>query len=291
MGERDDAQREIADARERLTFAASELARRASPRYLGAKAKEAAREKATEWGDDMVTSPIALGMLGSLAGGLIGAAIARSAKERKRYSSGFRRSESLEADDALYAYGDETGGIELDEPLSAGGGRMEAAKEKMADVKDRALDKKDELKEKARSAVENVKDRATGLRERLPSRYELQGKVRGAYDRGVEEQPLLLAAGALALGAAIGLLVPESRAEQRALSSPRQKVREKVQELNAKVGEKLEAMASPEQRTGEQERGEPLSESGMGAGTLNPRPSGSVLGSSVPGLPPPGRVH
>lgn len=89
MGERDDARRSIEDARERMSEIAEELARRANPDRLKAKAKEEAVRRGRELRDRAVVrskdlgeralgSPIVGGAVGGVVGTVAGSLAARS---------------------------------------------------------------------------------------------------------------------------------------------------------------------------------------------------------------------
>lgn len=90
MGERDDARRSIEDARERMSEIAEELARRAAPAQLKARAKEEAVKKGTEIRDRALGSPLVLGAFGGAIGWMAGAAIARKYDERSEGRGGRR---------------------------------------------------------------------------------------------------------------------------------------------------------------------------------------------------------
>ncbi len=84
MGESTDAKRSIESSARHMSDIAQELSRRASPRYLGDQAKEIALHKTMEWKEQILSSRLALGLMG----GALGAAICGSlAKTRgRRYS-------------------------------------------------------------------------------------------------------------------------------------------------------------------------------------------------------------
>jgi hypothetical protein len=217
-----------------MTHAASELARRANPRYLTERAKDAARRKAMDWREGMTQSPTALGIIGGVTGAIIGSMIAKRLQERGRYAFDVDTDEDL-------SFG--TGG-EIDYggrgPYSGDDGIKQKVGEKAGELKEKAVHAKDALKEKVAGAREEVMERSEGLRERLSSTSHVRGRMAGAYRTGVEEQPLLVALGALALGAAAALLLPESEAERRVLATPRGKVREKVADVGEKVRTQVE---------------------------------------------------
>jgi hypothetical protein len=107
MAERNDARRSIEASRSHLTDIAEELSRRTSGDYLKDRAREAAmarasraREiaitKATDVRTRAASNPAALGTLGAVAGGALGLALGKKAKNRREaesyyeYGGGFR---------------------------------------------------------------------------------------------------------------------------------------------------------------------------------------------------------
>lgn len=93
MGERHDAEREIAQARERLSELTEELSRRASGPYVKERAREfadetierakfKARERTYEMRDRFLESPWALGLIGGTIGAIAGKMIGEVTKKR-----------------------------------------------------------------------------------------------------------------------------------------------------------------------------------------------------------------
>jgi len=94
MGERHDAEREIAQARERLSEITEELSRRASGPYIKAQAREfademtvraklKARERTIEMRDRLLDSPWALGLIGGAVGAIAGKVIGEVTKKAR----------------------------------------------------------------------------------------------------------------------------------------------------------------------------------------------------------------
>ncbi len=107
MAERNDARRSIEASRTHLTEIAEELSRRTSGDYLKDRAREAAMARASRARDAAMSrasdmkerasaSPAALGTIGALAGGTLGMALGKKAKNRResesyyQYGGGFR---------------------------------------------------------------------------------------------------------------------------------------------------------------------------------------------------------
>jgi hypothetical protein len=99
-----------------------------------------------------------------------------------------------------------------------------------------------------RGAGDAARDRAGRLRSRAAHAGE---DVRESFDYLVEEQPLVLGALALALGAAVGGALPSSRTEERLFGAQAERARQRFRELAEEEGEKagatLGAMASEAQ--------------------------------------------
>ena len=206
MDERKSARAEINHSRERMKDIAAQLAHRGQPSYVKEKAKEAAVEKSVEIKDKVVSSPIALGIIGGFAT----AVIAKRVIKRRQDQQPQGADERFEG-----------------ETLSA------RASEQLDDVKHAAGD----LKDKAVQSVEH-------LREQLPSREDVKTKAREVKERTTafaSDEPLITALGALAVGAALGFLLPLSTRERRLLAPAREKVTEKLDLLGAELDEKVHA--------------------------------------------------
>lgn len=77
------------------------------------------------------------------------------------------------------------------------------------------------LTERAADVAQTVKDKASHLRERIPSGGELKGRTGDWFDRAVENQPLMLALGSMALGVFASLLIPVSSRERQLIEPAR----------------------------------------------------------------------
>jgi hypothetical protein len=109
-------------------------------------------------------------------------------------------------------------------------------KERASDVAHSVMDKATGLKDRAMGAVEQVRDQASHLRERIPSGSELKGRTGDWFDRAVENQPLMLALGSMALGVFASLLIPVSSRERQLIEPAKRKAQEGISQL----GEQLE---------------------------------------------------
>ncbi len=114
MGERHDAEREIAQTRARLSGIAEELSRRATPDYVRERARERvddiktrasakARERSMEMREKAMENPWVLATLGGTLGLLAGKIIGNKAKDRyERTHPPSRRVRSYEFDETSY---------------------------------------------------------------------------------------------------------------------------------------------------------------------------------------------
>ncbi|MCA1826482.1 MAG: hypothetical protein ABR567_14920 [Myxococcales bacterium] len=184
-----------------MTRIAQELSRRASPRYIGQQAKETALNKTHQWKEQITSSPLALGLIGGALGAAIGGALAKA-----------RRSESDYRTDLRYRrvprYDEDFGG-----------------ENETSGVGERLAERAQDLKERAGEVVSNV-------REHIPSASDIGEKV--------DENPMLVALGGLALGAVAALLLPVTRKERELLDPVKQRAGEAIGTLGEKIGDTVQ---------------------------------------------------
>jgi hypothetical protein len=116
----------------------------------------------------------------------------------------------------------------------------QTVKDKAVDLKDRAVEMKDDLRGRASEAVHHVKDRASHLREQIPPRDELQHRASDWFSRTLEEQPLLLAVGGIAMGMVASTLLPVSNRERRLIEPARRRAGAGIQQLGEQLEQKLQ---------------------------------------------------
>ncbi|NOK34839.1 hypothetical protein [Corallococcus exercitus] len=341
MGEHDDALREIADARARMSVLADELGRRANPELLKARAKEFALEKKEEvtehakqlaaekreelkqqardkvldwksqaketamrktyeWTDEATHTPRGLGLLGALLGAGVGSMLMKRAfrsrieerehRERdyrvrgyERVPVGYRERIPLHESEREY-YGAYGSGRDVPYPeyntRAEYGADVGGSANEGAHLKDRASEALHTAKESVGATAENVKERVSGaadsvrghvhdaadtvrsrvhdaadtvrsqashLRERVPSPQALRGRTSQWYDRALEEQPLALALGAVALGMLTASLLPVTDKERQLLEPAKRRAQEGLSQLGDQVSQKLEGSESEEE--------------------------------------------
>jgi hypothetical protein len=98
--------------------------------------------------------------------------------------------------------------------------------------------------------VEGAKHQAHVIADKIPSVGEMRAGANGFMRDAIDEQPLLLAVGALVLGGIAGLLVPVTDGERKAFEPLKSKAVEGVQKLGDAINVQLEA--KPEQPKEEQ---------------------------------------
>lgn len=317
MGEHDDALREIADARARMSVLADELGRRANPELLKARAKEFALEKKEEvtehakqlaaekreelkqqarekvldwkshaketamrktyeWTDEATHTPRGLGLLGALLGAGVGSMLMKRAfrsriEEREYRVRGYERIPvgreriPLYESEREYSGAYDSGrvipvtGYNTREEFSAEAGErggdgmhlkdraseaLHMAKETVGstteNVKDRVSSAADSVRGRVHDAADTVRSQASHLRERVPSPQAIRGRTSQWYDRAIEEQPLALALGAVALGMMAASLLPVSDKERQLLEPAKRRAQEGLAQLGDQVSQKLE---------------------------------------------------
>jgi hypothetical protein len=195
-------------------------------------------KKTTELQNQAIRSPFVMGLagaaLGVVAAKLIRGATAGKWEERVEWYD--------EVEDELEGDGADVG--------VAARTRARGVKRRAADmasgVADRAADLKDRAVDAVDDAVRAAGDRASRLRERLPSAGELRDRGRRVVRQATEEQPAIGALLALGAGIALGMLLPVSQAEEKALAPVMDRaaenlghLEEKVRDLTQRLDEKI----------------------------------------------------
>lgn len=184
-----------------------------------------------------MAKPVALAIAGGVAGAVVGAILGRRSEEAQHYMRAeslstttvepgaweTRRGYSMEGGPPYYGEAPEARHAEMKERIS---GAVGQAREKAAGAVDQAKEKAEDLKERAREMKERVSERAGEVRERLSEQAPSMGEVRGRANAFLQEDPVILAFGALAFGATVGLLMPLSQTERHAFRGAHVKARE-----------------------------------------------------------------
>lgn len=126
------------------------------------------------------------------------------------------------------------------ERRSLGGGKtLGRLVERVADARDNISEATSGLGDRAGELVEQAQRRAgelgDGAKDRLHNltagTREQTQRARGSLDRMMNDNPLVVAAGAMILGAALGMLLPETEPERRMMGPARDTVVDRAQDI------------------------------------------------------------
>jgi ElaB/YqjD/DUF883 family membrane-anchored ribosome-binding protein len=141
------------------------------------------------------------------------------------------------------------------EVVASAGEMVDTAREKVSDVADRTRERAgemvDRIQERTGEMVDRVQYRAQNVAYRAQERwddvrYTARQQVDRAsdiYDRSMEENPLVVGAIAMGVGAAIGLMIPETPYEHRVMGETRDRLMDKAQVTARDLGQKVRSVA------------------------------------------------
>jgi ElaB/YqjD/DUF883 family membrane-anchored ribosome-binding protein len=230
---------EASELRERLTAQAKEKASEKADE-LKARAKGAALDKVHQFKESEMARPLALAVVGGFAGALVGALAGR----RRERAQHYLEAESIETSGYEPSY---SRSEELKGRVSS---KASEAKERFSDLQGQAKERLSGIEERAHEAKERAAGAVSRARERIGEKVPSREAVRSRADGLLREDPMALAFGALAVGAAVGLMLPLSDPERRALRSAHEKAKEglhagveKAHEVvNERLGEAVPAL-------------------------------------------------
>jgi len=107
------------------------------------------------------------------------------------------------------------------------------------------MGKASDVRERASGSVDHLRERASHLRERIPSRETVQYRTTDWFNRTVEEQPILLAMGGIALGMLASTLIPVSNKERRLIEPAKRRAEEGISQLGDQLNQKLQGGEEP----------------------------------------------
>jgi ElaB/YqjD/DUF883 family membrane-anchored ribosome-binding protein len=265
MGDQDIPIHEIRDARTRMSELADELARRAEPERLKAYAsgkaaelKAQARERVTEKKDELkmrateavmrrttdmkerADTPMGWSMLGAIIGAGVGSVLMKKAFNKRMEAS----YTPTYADSPALVPAPE-GGLMRPSPEPSKTEELKSrASETFESVKEKVQEKTDQLRGSSSEMMDQARGMAGQVRERISSYRGDSGyhqeSIADRFSRTVEDQPLLLAVGGIALGMIVAGLIPETRRERQFISPTKRKMTDKVKSSVSEVGHKLE---------------------------------------------------
>jgi hypothetical protein len=252
---------------------ADELARRAEPEHLkelasekAADLKAQAKERVVEKVDEMkgrakeavmrktmdvkerADTPTGWSLLGALVGAGIGSVLMKKAFDARRNA---RYATSYEAE-GLYAGPPYTPAGTIDTGMvgtSSEGPDIKArVSEAASTVKDKVLGTAHGVSDRASGLMDQARDKASHLRERIPSRDDGRQAV-DWFSHAMEDQPLLLAVGGIALGIIGASFLPVTSRERQLLEPTMRKAKDSLtgslsslqSNLGGKIEEKLSA--------------------------------------------------
>jgi ElaB/YqjD/DUF883 family membrane-anchored ribosome-binding protein len=132
------------------------------------------------------------------------------------------------------------------ERRSTVGRAVETAREQAGEIVDQARERAGEVTEQMREQVSDLSARA----------QDQARRAQGEFERMLHENPLAVAAGAVALGAVVGLAIPETRPEHRLMGEARDRLVETVQQTGQELAQKAQHVAQQTFEAAKQEIGE-----------------------------------
>jgi len=217
-------------------------------------AKEAVMHKTMEV-KDKVDTPRGWSFLGAILGAGVGGILMKKAFAiREERSSNWRgddfryRGEQYSSAMGAGAYGS-TAAVGTSGDFSAAGGDLNVGtvshtdvnlKDRAADVAQSVKDKAAGLKDRAMGAVDQVRDQASHLRERIPSGSELKGRTTHWFDQALENQPLMLALGSMALGVFASMFIPVTSRERQLIEPAKRKAQESLSQLGDQLEHRIQ---------------------------------------------------
>jgi hypothetical protein len=242
---------DISQTRQRISHDLDELGEKLNPQNVKAQIKDGVREAtigrveqmARNAGDGMMqtirSNPIPAAMAGvGLAWLYMSRGSGQSGRSTTTYSS--------EAGRSGYS----------NQPYNAESYRYESGQSRLGEV------------------AETVKEKVSGLTEKAQETVSGAASTGGQQVRRVEdtffENPLAIAAAAIAAGLAVGLMAPETSAERRVLGEASSGLRDKVTEVARETTEKVSTVA---QRAVEETKNAARQEGLTGAGSMMQDPA------------------
>jgi len=245
----DEIRDDIADTRARMGSTIDEIQDRLSPQNLVAQAKDAARDAtigrvqemagdvadtARETGSTLMDTirenpvPVALTAIGM--GWLLFSA-RRQAADRREWEYRYGRPRAY---DRRYSNGYYRNDYRSYQQQDQGNSRVEQMKGRVQDATAKAGDQ-------VQDTMSNVADRAGDMADYTQAQAQ---RVGGWFERTWNENPLLLAGGALVLGTVVGLAIPETPIEDRIMGEARDTVVQKAQGVAEDTVQKAKSAAT-----------------------------------------------
>jgi ElaB/YqjD/DUF883 family membrane-anchored ribosome-binding protein len=252
---------------------ADELARRAEPEHLkelahekAAELKAQAKERVVEKADEMKSrakeavmrktmdvkeradTPTGWSVLGALIGAGIGSVLMKKAFDARRNAQYATTYDSQ----SLYAGAPYTPAGTIDTGMvgasSSEGSDMKArVSEAASTVKEKVLGTAHGVSERASGLMDQARDKASHLRERIPTRDDGR-QAADWFTHAMEDNPLLLAVGGIALGIIGASFLPVTNRERQLLEPHMRKAKDSLtgslSSLQSNLGSKIEEKLS-----------------------------------------------
>jgi len=136
------------------------------------------------------------------------------------------------------------------QPQGNGGGALEQAQEKIGDIAGTAGDKVGKIADNAGETVGNIGGQIGQIGDQAQYKAEQAGDW---FQRSLRENPMSVGAIALAVGAAVGLSIPETPQEHRIMGETRDNLVGKAQEAVQDTVQKVQRVAEVTQDTVQRE--------------------------------------
>jgi ElaB/YqjD/DUF883 family membrane-anchored ribosome-binding protein len=249
-------EREVEQTRAGLTDTLDELRERASPGQLFEQALDYARssggnEFVRNLGTSVRDNPLPLLLIGAGIGWLMMSGNSRTGGTTSSMGASPGRSIGTGSSRVRVYGGAESG----DSMTGRASGAVGAARDSLAGATDQAMDKAGEayrsvadaagsVADSLRGAAASVTDRVAGSGQEVQARAgEIGDQARQGVTWLMREQPLVLGAIGVALGAAVGALLPGTEAEDRLMGETRDAVADRVQTTAQQGYERLKDTA------------------------------------------------
>lgn len=116
----------------------------------------------------------------------------------------------------------------------------ESARERLGGVKERLTDVRHSASGRLHDAKLGASERLGSVRERMPTASDVKARASATWQRGVNDEPLAIVLGAIALGAAASFLIPVSDKERQLLAPAKDRVRVKLDEVKEEARSRID---------------------------------------------------
>ena len=221
---------ELAQARVQMSETVYALQGRLNPQYVREQATSQAKDTARDAGSSIVDTirdnPVPAALTGA---GIVGLGwLIASGRDQGSGSQGSRNEPYYDDYPEYYEGRREISGYsrgrDFEEESGSGAGRV---REAGGEARERASRMGGELQSRAGEVGGQLQERAGDARNQ--ARYQA-GRAKGGFQQTLRENPLILGAVAVGLGAAVGFAVPETQKENQVLGETRDKLANRAQQ-------------------------------------------------------------